>query len=80
MRCPHFQYVHCWYQEGDEPFSQELYPSCLELWEDLLDRLERGLMFGLVLPRVLLLFVWHIRQQSRAGTIWIPTGLASPYL
>ena len=46
MRCPHFQYVHCWYQEGDEPFSQELYPSCLELWEDLLDRLERGLMSG----------------------------------
>ena len=29
---------------------------------------------------VLLLCVWHIRQQSRAGTIWKPTGLVSPYL
>ena len=31
-----------------------------------------------MLPRVLLLFVWHIRQQSIAGTIWRPTGLVSP--
>ena len=35
---------------------------------------------GRVLPRVILLFVWHIRQQSRVGTIWRPTGLVSPYL
>ena len=35
---------------------------------------------GRVLPRVLLLFAWHIHQQSRVGTIWKPTGLVSPYL
>ena len=27
---------------------------------------------GPVTPRVPLLFVWHIRQQSRVGTIWKP--------
>ena len=81
MRCPHFQYVCGWYEEGDQPFSQEFNHSYLKLWEDFLDRLECCLdVWGLVLPRVLLLFVWHIRQQSRAGTIWRPTGLVSPYL
>ena len=38
---PHFQYVCGWYQEGDQPFSQEFNHSCLKLWEDFLDRLER---------------------------------------
>ena len=41
MRCPHFQYVCGWYQEGDQPFSQEFDHSCLKLWEDFLDGLER---------------------------------------
>ena len=40
-KVPHFQYVFGWYQEGDQPFSQEFNHSCLKLWEDFLDRLER---------------------------------------
>ena len=39
-KVPHFQYVCGWYQEGDQPFSQEFNHSCLKLWEDFLDRLE----------------------------------------
>ena len=32
-------------------------------------------MSGTCVAEVLLPCVWHIRQQSRAGTIWKPTGL-----
>ena len=72
MRCPHFQYVCGWYQEGDQPFSQEFNHSCLKLWRIFWTVLSAVSMSGTCVAEVLLPFVWHIRQQSRVGTIWDP--------